>query len=137
MIHGIEILFKYRGHFYLGQADMEVHNEFYIYAYHGPEIKIEDIDRVWVVDNNGTQETTIDDLTTMLLPPLYDMNGNVVRVGDYIASTNYEDGIVLYKVESINETTVGVKLIHDSFCCPFHNLGRDTIKYDWVVIPLK
>lgn len=131
----MEILFLYKGQFLLGKAYL-LDEKFNLSFGDGVSVNLDNVGGVWTLDeHDGVQVTTINYLNS-LLSPLRDRNGCEVYVDDYVANIQDEDRPVVYQIRSINETTVSLKVIHDSFC-PFLSTMRDKITASWVVIPCK
>ncbi len=137
MTQEIEILFLYKGQFFIGMAYFnDDDDDVSIDSANGASVNLDDIRGIWTLDeDDGVQAITIDNLK-IALHPLCDQNGREVCAGDYIARIEDDDKLIVYKVISINETTVNLQVIHDSHC-PILNTMRDKITASWSVIPCK
>ncbi len=135
----VEILFKYKGRFWLGQAGLNSHGEFYIYAKEnafGPGIKTEDVNNIRIIDGDNLRLIDQNDLYNLLCSPPRDQNDREIYIDDYIASIQDNDKLIVYQVRSISTATVNVKVVHDSHC-PMLSIMRDNIASSWAVIPFK
>lgn len=135
MGHLIDILFIYDNSFHLGGAYLDDDQKFNIHDERGRPIDLNDISKIWIIENDDICLISQDDLHN-LLSPLFDQNGHEVHMDDYIAKTEGNDKLVVYQVRSIDETMVSVKVIHDSHC-PMLMIMRDNIASSWAVIPYK
>ena len=133
-----KILFKYQGNIFLGSAYFN--DRIWINDPWGNECNVQDLEKIWIIENDDVRRISQDDLYDLLYP-CYDQNDRKVHVGDYIAKIqdnyqNFLDKLVVYQVTSIQTTTVGVKVVHDSHC-PTLSIMRDNIASSWAVIPLR
>ena len=131
--------------FYLGNAYLDGDLEFNIDDDHGRPMDLNNISKIWIIKNDDISLISQDDLHNLLCP-LCDQNGREVHVGDYIASIQDYDkadfaglsvsSLVVYRVRSIYESAVSVKVVHDPHCSIL-SIMRDNISLSWAVIPCK